>query len=72
MQANSTGGPEQSKAFDELKTHLANLTKLASPLPGEGLILYVSASHQAVSAALVLERKTSEKKPDGREIATYQ
>jgi hypothetical protein len=42
-------GPTQQKAFEEL----IELTTLTPPLPRAPLLLYVSASHAAFSAALV-------------------
>ena len=50
-------GPEEAKAFRELKDHLRHLTTLADPKPREDLILYISASHTAVSAVLIQERE---------------
>jgi ribonuclease HI len=49
-------GPAQQKAFEELKQYLIDLTTLSPPLPGAPLLLYVAASHSAVSAALVQEK----------------
>jgi hypothetical protein len=49
-------GSAQQKAFDELKQYLINLTTLTPPVPGAPLLLYVAASHSAVSAALVREK----------------
>ena len=49
-------GEEQSKAFHDLKEYLENMTKMTSPDPKDPLLLYVSASPSAVSAALVVER----------------
>jgi hypothetical protein len=46
-------GPVQQKAFEELKQYLIDLTTLTPPMPGAPLLLYVVASHSAVSAALV-------------------
>jgi hypothetical protein len=46
-------GPTQQKAFEELKQYLIELTNLTPPLSGTPLLLYVAASHAAVSAALV-------------------
>jgi hypothetical protein len=45
-------GPTQQKAFEELKQYLIELTTLTPPL-----LLYVAASHAAVSAALVQEKQ---------------
>jgi hypothetical protein len=46
-------GPAQQKAFEELKQYLIDLTTLTPPSSGTPLLLYVAASHSAVSAALV-------------------
>jgi hypothetical protein len=46
-------GPIQQKAFEELKQYLIQLTTLTPPSLGAPLLLYVAASHAAVSAALV-------------------
>jgi hypothetical protein len=46
-------GSAQQKAFEELKQYLIYLTTLTPPAPGAPLLLYVAASHSAVSAALV-------------------
>jgi hypothetical protein len=49
-------GPIQQKAFEELKQYLIDLTTLTPPSSGTPLLLYVAASHSAVSAALVQEK----------------
>jgi hypothetical protein len=46
-------GLEQQASFDRLKDHIQKLPTLASPQPNQPLILYVSATHIAVSGALV-------------------
>jgi hypothetical protein len=48
-------GPEQSKAFAELKAYIEEMEILSPPLPSEPLFLYVAASKAAVSAAIVRE-----------------
>jgi hypothetical protein len=50
-------GPIQEKAFEELKQYLIQLTTLTPPSSGAPLLLYVAASHAAVSATLVQERQ---------------
>jgi hypothetical protein len=50
-------GPTQEKAFEELKQYLIHLTTLTPPSPGTPLLLYVAASHAAVSATLVQEKQ---------------
>jgi hypothetical protein len=49
-------GPEQAAAFESLKQHLSDLATLTSPDPSLLLLLYIAASHCAVSAALVQEQ----------------
>jgi ribonuclease HI len=49
-------GPAQQKAFEELKQYLIDLTTLTPPSLGTPLLLYIAASHSAVSAALVQEK----------------
>jgi hypothetical protein len=55
-------GPAQQKAFEELKQYLIDLTTLTPPSPGAPLLLYVAASHSAVSAALVHEKQDGQVK----------
>jgi hypothetical protein len=50
-------GPNQQKAFEELKQYLIELTTLTPPSSGTPLLLYVVVSHAAVSAALVQEKQ---------------
>jgi hypothetical protein len=49
-------GPEQVAAFESLKQHLTDLATLTSPDPSLPLLLYIVASHYAVSATLVQEQ----------------
>jgi hypothetical protein len=42
----------QKQAFQELKEHLSNMTKLCPPEPRSPLLLYVSVSNSAVSVVL--------------------
>jgi hypothetical protein len=49
-------GPEQAAAFASLKKYLLELATLTSPKPLLPLLLYVAASPQTVSAALVQEQ----------------
>jgi hypothetical protein len=49
-------GLVQQKAFEELKQYLIDLTTLTPHALGAPLLLYVAASHSAVSAALVQEK----------------
>jgi hypothetical protein len=48
-------GPEQSKAFAELKEYIEKMVILSLPSPLDPLFLYVAASKAAVSAVLVRE-----------------
>jgi hypothetical protein len=48
-------GPEQSKAFAELKEYIEKMAILSPPSPSEPLLLYVAASKAVVSAVLVQE-----------------
>jgi hypothetical protein len=50
-------GPNQQKAFEELKQYLIELTTLTPPSSETPLLLYIAASHAAVSAALVQEKQ---------------
>ena len=43
--------------LDEIKTLLANNPVLTVPNIGEPMLLYIAATHQVVSAVLVVERK---------------
>jgi hypothetical protein len=55
-------GPTQQKAFEELKQYLIELTTLTPPSSGAPLLLYVAASHAAVSVALVQEKQDGQAK----------
>ncbi|GJU34052.1 reverse transcriptase domain-containing protein [Tanacetum coccineum] len=50
--------PEAEQDFKQLKQHLSDLTLLVTPKPKEELIVYLSASHGAISADLMTERGT--------------
>ncbi|GJU44071.1 reverse transcriptase domain-containing protein [Tanacetum coccineum] len=47
---------EVEQAFKQLKQHLSELPLLVAPKPKEELIVYLSASHGAISAVLMTER----------------
>nr|CAB3503307.1 unnamed protein product [Digitaria exilis] len=47
---------EAQDAFDKLKFFLTTPPVLIAPLPGEDLLLYISATTNVVSAAIVVER----------------
>ncbi|KAI3807946.1 hypothetical protein L1987_23884 [Smallanthus sonchifolius] len=44
-------------AFQEMKNYLMNLPTLTTPMPGETLILYLSASEGAMGIVLLVKRK---------------
>nr|GEV40962.1 reverse transcriptase domain-containing protein [Tanacetum cinerariifolium] len=47
---------EAEQAFKQLKQHLSELPLLVAPKPKEELIVYMSASYEAISAVLMIER----------------
>ncbi|XP_075481101.1 uncharacterized protein LOC142521805 [Primulina tabacum] len=51
---------ECMKAFDDLKTYLAELPILAKPAPGEQLYVYLSAIEAAVSSVLIKQKGTEQ------------
>jgi ribonuclease HI len=55
-------GPTQQKAFEELNQYLIELITLTSPSSGAPLLLYVGASHAAVSTTLVQEKQDGQAK----------
>jgi hypothetical protein len=65
-------GSAQQKAFEELKQYLIDLTTLTPPAPGAPLLLYVAASHSAVSAALVQEKLEGQLKKAGSSILYFR
>ncbi|GJT89818.1 reverse transcriptase domain-containing protein [Tanacetum coccineum] len=52
--------PEAEQAFKQLKQHLSELPLLVAPKPKEELTIYLSASHRAVSAVLMTERRMAQ------------
>ena len=46
-----------NSAFEDLKTQLAEPPVLAAPIEKEPLLLYIASNSQAVSVAIVVERK---------------
>ncbi|GJZ55865.1 reverse transcriptase domain-containing protein [Tanacetum coccineum] len=50
--------PDAEQAFKQLKQHLSELPLLVAPKSKEKLIVYLSASHGAISAVLMTERGT--------------
>ncbi|GKA75730.1 reverse transcriptase domain-containing protein [Tanacetum coccineum] len=50
--------PETEQSFKQLKQHLSEIPLLVAPKPKEELIVYLSASHGAISAVLMTEKGT--------------
>ncbi|GJS56233.1 reverse transcriptase domain-containing protein [Tanacetum coccineum] len=50
--------PEAEQAFKQLKQHFSKLPLLVAPKPKEELIVYMSASHGAISTVLMTKRGT--------------
>ncbi|GJY31040.1 reverse transcriptase domain-containing protein [Tanacetum coccineum] len=50
--------PEAEQAFKQLKQHLSELPLLVAPKPKAKLIVYLAASHGAISAVLMTESDT--------------
>ena len=46
--------------LQELKTYLSSVPTLVAPKPQESLLLYLAATNQVVSAALVAQREVEE------------
>jgi hypothetical protein len=53
-------GAEQQKALDDLKSYLEHLPTLSSLEQGQPLILYVLATHSALSGSLVTEKEITQ------------
>ena len=49
--------PEADTALQELKAYLSSVPTLVAPKPQEPLLLYLAATNQVVSAALVAQRE---------------
>ncbi|XP_022024722.1 uncharacterized protein LOC110925059 [Helianthus annuus] len=56
--------PEAEAAFQEMKTYICKLPTLATSVPGELLLLYLSASKTTISAVMMVER-------EGKQIPIY-
>jgi hypothetical protein len=56
-----TWTPEVQEALDSLKNMLKSPPILTAPTPEEPMLLYISATTQVVSAALVVEREEPER-----------
>ena len=52
--------PEVDADLQELKTYLSSVPTLVAPKPQEPLFLYLAATKQVVSAALVAQREVDE------------
>jgi hypothetical protein len=50
-------GAKQQRAFDDFKSYLKQLPTLSNSEKGQPLILYVSATHSALSGALVTKKE---------------
>ncbi|XP_022041064.1 uncharacterized protein LOC110943634 [Helianthus annuus] len=48
---------EAETAFREMKDYICKLPALATPVPGEDLLLYLSASKTTISAVMMVERE---------------
>lgn len=66
--------PEAEAALQDLKKYLASPPILVAPMPGERLLLYIAATTQVVSVALVAELeedpRTEESNPDKLESSS--
>ena len=49
--------PEADAVLQEFKTYLSSMPTLVAPKPQEPLLLYLAATNQVVSAALVVQRE---------------
>ncbi|GJX96253.1 reverse transcriptase domain-containing protein [Tanacetum coccineum] len=63
--------PEAEQAFKQLKQHLLELPMLVAPKPKEELIVYLSASHGAISAVLMTKRGTPRTSVKGQILADF-
>jgi hypothetical protein len=61
-QKNFAWGPSQQHAFEEIKRYLSKPNTLATTNPGTELLLYVSATENAVNAVLVQEQENEHSK----------
>ena len=52
--------PEAEAALQDLKRYLSSPPILVAPRPQEKLLLYIAATNQVVSAALVAEREADD------------
>ena len=56
--------PEAEAALRDLKSYLSSTPTLVVPSPQEPLLLYLAATNQVVSAALVVQNEVSSKGAD--------
>ena len=49
--------PEADAALQDLKAYLSSMPTLVGPKPQESLLMYLAATNQVVSAALVAQRE---------------
>jgi hypothetical protein len=61
-------GPEQSKAFRQLKNYMATWLMVTVPDPGGPLLLYVAAYDHAVSRVLAHEKEEGQRQFKGQSI----
>ena len=54
--------PEAEAALQDLKRYLSSTPTLVAPKPQEKLLLYIAATNQVVSAALVAEREADDER----------
>ena len=52
--------PEAEAALQDLKKYLSSTPILVAPKPQESLLMYLAATNQVVSAALVAQREVDE------------
>ena len=55
--------PEAEVALQDLKKYLSSAPMLVAPRPQEPLLLYLAATNQVVSAALVAQREEGDEAP---------
>ena len=58
--------PEADTALQELKAYMSSVPTLVAPKPQESLLLYLAATNQVVSAALVAHREVDEAESEQR------
>ena len=69
--------PEAEAALQDLKRYLSSAPILVAPRPQEPLLLYLAATNQVVSAALVAQREIDDEviaatEPDATDAETMQ